>query len=79
MCGGTAIQRLLKAQRSEIKYLEKFNKELLEEIAQWKTWGIIEIAVRNPNVAEYIKHWEERAVKAEEQLDNIYRQQSYSE
>ena len=36
--------------------------------AKWAAWGIIEVAVRNPSVAEYMKHWEERALKAEEEL-----------
>ena len=39
------------------------------ELAQWKTWGIVEVAVRNPAVAEYMKHWEGRALKAEENAD----------
>jgi len=30
-----------------------------------KTAGIIEVAVRNPNVSEYMRHWEGRAEKAE--------------
>lgn len=30
--------------------------------------GIVEIAVRNPCVAEYMKHWEGRAAKAEAAL-----------
>ena len=38
------------------------------ENAQWKTWGIVEIAVRNPSVMEYIKHWEGRAESAERKL-----------
>lgn len=42
--------------------------ELEIENEQWRTWGIVEIAVRNPNVAEYMSHWEERANKAEAQL-----------
>lgn len=47
-----------------IDLLDDFD-ELEEENAQWKTWGIIEISVRNPNVASYIEHWEGRATKAE--------------
>ena len=43
------------------------------ECEQWKTWGIIEIAVRNPNVASYIEHWEGRALKAEENADFLRR------
>ena len=27
--------------------------------------GIIEVAIRNPSVAEYMDHWESRALKAE--------------
>lgn len=39
--------------------------QLHSENEQWKTWGIIEIAVRNPNVSSYMEHWEGRATKAE--------------
>lgn len=42
--------------------------EAREEIAQWATWGVIEIAVRNPNVASYMDHWEKRATLAEAKL-----------
>jgi len=35
------------------------------ELHLMKTAGIIEVAARNPNVAEYVKHWEGRALKAE--------------
>jgi hypothetical protein len=41
---------------------------LREEMRFLKTCGIIEIAVRNPNVAEYMRHWERRAEKAEAEL-----------
>jgi hypothetical protein len=41
------------------------------ENEQWKTWGIIEIAVRNQSVSEYMQHWEERATKAEAKLSQI--------
>jgi hypothetical protein len=44
---------------------DKLIDDLRREIEQWKTWGIIEIAVRNPNVMEYMRHWEGRALKAE--------------
>lgn len=39
-----------------------------EKLAQWETWGIIEVAIRNPNVASYVKEWESRALNAEQQL-----------
>ena len=34
-----------------------------------KTSGIIEVAVRNPNVMEYMRHWEGRAEAAEVALE----------
>ena len=40
-----------------------------EELEQWKTWGIIEIAVRNPNVKAYMDHWEGRTAKAEAKVE----------
>ena len=51
--------------------LEERIKELEREIEQWKTWGIVEIAVRNPNVASYVEHWEKRAIKAEKENDKL--------
>ena len=39
------------------------------ELAQWRTWGIAEIAIRNPSVMEYMKHWEVRAERAERDRD----------
>ncbi len=35
------------------------------ELELMKTAGVIEVSVRNPNVAEYVKHWEGRALAAE--------------
>jgi hypothetical protein len=44
----------------------KSELELLrEEVAFMKTCGVIEIAVRNPSVMDYMRHWEGRAEKAE--------------
>lgn len=44
-------------------------EELEAEIHMMKTSGVIEVAVRNPNVLEYIKHWEGRAETAEAKLE----------
>ena len=44
------------------------DKILARQEEQWKTWGVVEIAVRNPSVSEYMSHWEGRATKAEEAL-----------
>lgn len=35
---------------------------------QWITWGMIKLAVRNPNVKSYMEHWEARALEAEKAL-----------
>lgn len=40
-------------------------ERLRDELHLVKTAGIIEIAVRNPSVADYMDHWEGRALKAE--------------
>lgn len=42
-----------------------------EELAQWKTWGVIEVAIRNPSVAEAMRHWEGRAEKAEGEVARL--------
>jgi hypothetical protein len=44
------------------------DKILARQEEQWKTWGVVEIAVRNPSVSEYMSHWEGRTTKAEESL-----------
>ena len=38
---------------------------LRAELHLMKTAGVIEVAVRNPSVMEYMKHWERRAEDAE--------------
>ena len=47
------------------------NERLKDELAQWQKWGMSEIAIRNPNVASYMEHWEERATRAEAALEVI--------
>lgn len=44
---------------------------LVAELAQWTTWGTIEIAIRNPNVSSYMDHWEKRATEAEAERDRL--------
>lgn len=46
-------------------------EELEAEITMLKTSGIIEVAVRNPNVMEYMQHWEGRALSAEAKLEKL--------
>ena len=43
-------------------------EELEDELHTMKTAGIIEVAIRNPNVFEYVAHWERRAEGAEAKL-----------
>lgn len=46
-------------------------EELEAELHTMKTAGVIEVAIRNPNVSEYITHWERRAEGAETKLAKI--------
>jgi hypothetical protein len=43
-------------------------EELEDELHTMKTAGIIEVAIRNPDVSEYMAHWERRAEGAEAKL-----------
>jgi len=43
-------------------------KELEAELNLVKTSNIVEVAIRNPSVMEYMKHWEGRAEAAEAKL-----------
>ena len=42
--------------------------KVMADALDYKTCGIVELAVRNPNVTSYMKHWESRAMKAEARL-----------
>lgn len=50
----------------QIRHLMARIDELQSNISDW---GIIEIAVRNDSVQEYMAHWEGRALKAEKDLE----------
>ena len=43
-------------------------EELEAELHLMKTAGIVEVAIRNHNVSEYMAHWERRAEGAEAKL-----------
>ncbi len=48
----------------------------IAELAQWRTWGVIEIANRNVNVSSYVEEKEKRLAVAEpdaERLDLVIR------
>jgi hypothetical protein len=48
-------------------------RRLEAELAQWATWGTIEVAIRNVNVSSSMEHWEGRAIIAESEC-NRYRE-----
>lgn len=53
------------------EHAEQRDRQMVEkdaELKQWRTWNIVEIAVRNEQVAQYVTHWENRAEKAEAEL-----------
>jgi len=54
---------------NEINRLDSSVAHLERELAAFQTAGIVEIAVRNVNVAHYMNHWEGRAEKAERERD----------
>jgi hypothetical protein len=61
-------QRLYMKAIERIISLEEGAKKLEAELHLLKTSGIAEVAVHNPSVMEYIKHWEGRAEAAEAKL-----------
>ena len=46
-------------------------ERLTRELDHFKNSGIIEVAIRNPNVSSYMDHWEGRATKAEAGVDRL--------
>ena len=51
-----------------VREYEERIKKLEDELHTMKTAGIIEVAIRNPDVSEYMAHWEWRAESAESKL-----------
>jgi len=50
--------------------LPRTPQELIaDELHLMKTGGVIEVAIRNQAVSEYIQHWEQRVEKAETALE----------
>jgi len=65
MCGGSG-----KASDA-LQYLREEVVRLEWELANWRTWGVIEVAIRNPNVSSYMDEWEGRTIKAEAERDRL--------
>lgn len=57
------------AERTEELTAER--DRLADELKAWAGFGIIEASVRNPNIAEYMRHWEGRAEKAEAENERL--------
>lgn len=67
------LVKLLRRPYGNLTFAEK--KEVADRIEELeaenhllKNSGIVEVAVRNPNVMEYMRHWEGRAEAAEAKL-----------
>jgi len=52
------------------------NAILTEELDLMKTAGIIELAIRNPSVSEYMQHWERRAEAVEARIEELEAKQA---
>jgi len=63
----------------EIADLQKKLAEVEAELDLMKTAGIIELAIRNPSVSEYMHHWERRAEAAEAKLAKVIKKWSAAE
>jgi chromosome segregation ATPase len=50
---------------------EREIERLSSELDHFKNSGIIEVAVRNASVSEYMRHWEGRALSAEAELERL--------
>ena len=65
----TALQALVdEADRGAVEI-----ERLRHEVDALTNCGVIECAVRNPSVAEYMRHWEGRATKAEAEIERLRR------
>lgn len=68
---GRHLLKLARQLERELASCADERKARKEAEHDWRTWGIIEIAVRNSNVADYVRHWEQRAEAAEAELARI--------
>ena len=66
-----ALPNSMREYINDISYLLGTITELRAEVEQWRNWGIVEVAVRNPQVADYMDHWEGRATKAEAEVERL--------
>ena len=64
------------SQQDTIADLQKKLVEVEAELDLMKTAGIIEVAIRNPSVSEYMQHWERRAEAAEARIEELEAKQA---
>ena len=62
------LEEMVEACKADAREAEAYAAELEAELHLMKTAGIVEVAIRNPNVSEYMAHWERRAEGAEAKL-----------
>ena len=66
----TAASMFLTKHKAELLGLVERVNQLEHDMANF---GIVELAVRNPSVADYCKHWEQRAEAAEQRAERAER------
>lgn len=64
----TAHDEAIRRRVADALRLEQERPSYTEAEIQWTRWGIIEVAVRNPSVSDYVTHWEGRTLTAEATL-----------
>ena len=60
----------------ELSTIEQAMRTLRHEIDMLTKGGTFEVMVRNPNVSESISYWEQRAIKAEAERDELARERA---
>lgn len=73
-CGWAARGRWRQAYDAacdEITHMKAERDQLAAEVERLTKYSISEVAVSNPNVMDYMKHWEGRALKAEAIIANL--------
>ena len=65
------IKQAIVRQVNEIASLRAELAQAREEVEKLTSCGLIECAVRNPAVSEAMRHWENRAEKAEAEVERL--------
>lgn len=66
----TDYKRMRESLSAQVEALKRENE-------QWRTWGVIEVAIRNPSVSEYMRHWEGRTEAAEQRAEEAERKATF--